>query len=74
MLEEDITKKGRVDENTIELDTGGNNKEYQFEAIWDNAIYANESTKGYLPELYYLVSWKSYPEEENSWERLLAIR
>ena len=69
LLEQDTTKKGRVDENATELakldagdDEGG---EYKVEAICDSAIYARESA-GYLPELYYLVSWKGYLEEENT--------
>ena len=43
----------------------GDNKEYEVEKIWDSTIYAKEST-GQLPGLYYLVSWKSYLEEENT--------
>ena len=47
-----------------EFDTN-NNKEYEVEAIKDNAVYAKE-TEGQLPGLYYLVSWKEYPEEEST--------
>ena len=49
-----------------ELDTG-NNKEYAVEAIIDSVVYAKEAKRD-LPGLYYLVSWKSYPEEESIWE------
>ena len=45
----------------------GNNKKYEVEAIKDSAVYAKE-TEGYLLGLYYLVSWKGYPEEESTWE------
>ena len=51
----------------------GNNKEYEIEGIQDSAIYARESV-GQLPGLYYLVLWKDYPEEENTWEPALAIQ
>ena len=43
----------------------GNNKKYKAEVIKNSAIYAKE-TERYLLGLYYLVSWKSYPEKENS--------
>ena len=51
-------------EPELEFDAG-NNKEYEVEAIIDSAIYAKE-VEGHLPGLYYLVSWKSYPEEEST--------
>ena len=51
----------------------GNNKEYEVDGIWDSVVYAKESA-GQLPELYYLVSWKGYPEEENTWKPALAIQ
>ena len=42
------------------------------EAIQDNAIYAKEADK-HLPGLYYLVAWKGYPKEENTWEPSLVV-
>ena len=51
----------------------GNDKECKVESIWDSVVYARESA-GQLPGLYYLVSWKGYPEEENTWEPTLAIQ
>ena len=50
-----------------------NNKEYKVNGIQDSTIYAKESTEQ-LPGLYYLDSWKSYSEEENTWELALAIQ
>ena len=39
LLEQDITKKGRMDENATELDANNNEGgEYKVEAIWDSAI------------------------------------
>ena len=51
----------------------GNNKEYKVNGIWDSAVYARELA-GQLPGLYYLVSWKSYPEKQNIWEPASAIQ
>ena len=74
LLEQDTTRKGRVDENATELDAGDEDSgEYEVEAIRDSAVYARESESGHLPGLYYLVSWKRYPEEENIWESALAV-
>ena len=50
----------------------GNDKKYEMEAIWDSAVYTKE-VDGHLPELYYLVIWKGYPEEENTWESSLVV-
>ena len=73
LLEQDITKKRQVDEDTTKLDTGDNESgEYEVKAICHGVIYARESA-GHLLGLYYLVSWKSYPEEENTWEPALVV-
>lgn len=56
LLEQDITKKGQIDENMMEL-KAGNTEEYEVEAIWNNTVYAIESN-GHLPGVYYLVSCK----------------
>ena len=53
----------------FELD---NDKEYKVEAIWDNTVYTNK-TDGHLPGLYYLVVWKGYPKEENTWEPFFVV-
>ena len=55
----------------LEFETG-DDKEYEVDDIRDSAIYTKESA-GQLKRLYYLVLWKSYPEEENIWEPVLAI-
>ena len=68
LLEQDITRKGRVNEEVrqMEFDIDDDKSgEYKIEAIRDSAVYAKESESGHLPGLYYLVSWKGYPEEEN---------
>ena len=59
LLEQDITRKGRVDEKTteqLEFDAGSDNKEYEVEGIRNSVVYAKESEAGHLPSLYYLVS------------------
>ena len=59
LLEQDITRKGWVDEKTaeqLEFEADGDNKEYKVEGIYNSAVYARESEAGHLPGLYYLVS------------------
>ena len=56
LLEQDTTRKRRVDDENVELDAGDKNGEYEVEAIWDSKVYARESESGHLPGLYYLVS------------------
>ena len=41
------------------------NKKYEVKAIIDSTVYAKEAEE-YLLGLYYLISWKGYPEEENT--------
>ena len=75
LLEQDTTKNERVNEKVTKLDfEAGDSKEYEVEAIRDSAAYAMESKSGHLPELYYLVAWKDYPEEENTWEPVLVVQ
>ena len=61
-------------ENAEELDAGDDSGEYEVEAIWDRTVYARESETGHLPGLYYLVLWKGYPEEENTWEPASVVQ
>ena len=75
LLKQDTTRKRRVDdENAAGLDAGDKSGEYKVEAIWDSKVYARESESGHLPGLYYLVSWKRYPEEENIWEQASMVQ
>ncbi len=78
LLEQDITRKGRVDnkalpepEKELEFEAEGN-KKYEVKAIIDSAVYGQQANNQ-MPSLYYLVSWKGYPEEENSWESSSAV-
>ena len=69
LLEQDTTRKGRVDEvvRQIKFDVGNNESgEYEVEAIRDSTVYAKKSESGHVPGLYYLVSWKGYLEEKNT--------
>ena len=72
LLEQDTTKKGQVNNMQLEF-KAGDNKKYEVDGIWDSAVYAKESAIRQLPGLYYLVSWKGYPEKKNTWEPILAI-
>ena len=68
LLEQNTTKKGRMDDENYaaKLDASNKSGEYKVEVIWDSAVYARELESGYLSNLHYLVSWKGYPEEENT--------
>ena len=69
LLEQDITRKRRIDKEVrqIEFDAGDDKSgKYEVQAIRDSAIYVRESKLGYISGFYYLVSWKRYPEKENT--------
>ena len=70
LLEKNI-KKRRQEFSVSEFELG-NDKEYEVEAIWDNAVYANKAD-GHLSELYYLVVWKGYLEEKSIWKPVLPV-
>ena len=61
-------RKGRVDKKSLQLEfeDDGEGEEYKVEAICDSAVYAKKSESGQLPGLYYLISWKDFPEEKNT--------
>lgn len=65
-----------MDENVRQIDfdvDNNDNKKYKVEAISNSAVYAKELKLDYLLRLYYLVFWKSYLKEENTWELASAI-
>ena len=55
------------------LEAKGNSKEYKLEAIWNNPTYANKA-ESHQQGLYYLVAWKRYSKEKNTWKQLFAIQ
>ena len=77
LLEQDITKKGQIDEKTakqLEFEAGGNNKKYEVQGICDSAVYARELEASHVTGFYYLVSWKGYSEDENTWESASGVQ
>ncbi len=59
LLEQDTTRKGRVDKALPEPDKevefeAGDNREYEVEAIIDSAVYGQQANDQ-MPGLYYLV-------------------
>ena len=77
LLEQNTTKKEGVNDTQLDFEfeaVDNKDKEYEIDGIWDSAVYAKESAIGQLPGLYYLVLWKGYPEEENTWEPTSAIQ
>ena len=75
LLEQNTTKKGRVDKTLPEPEKefeAGDNKKYKVEAIINSAVYGQQADNQ-MPGLYDLVLWKGYLEEENTWELSLAV-
>lgn len=60
LLEQDTTRKRRLDEPTAKLefdDSKDKGNKYEIKAIWDSVVDVRESeTRDQLPDLYYLIS------------------
>lgn len=68
LLEKGIIKKRKVNKLLkleLKLDTG-ENQGYNVKVIKRSAVYINETARGQLPRLYYLLSWKGYSKDESS--------
>ena len=50
----------------------GNDKEYKVKTIRNSTVYAKEVDR-HLSGLNYLVTWKGYLKEENTWEFSLIV-
>ena len=75
LLEQDTNRKRRVEKKTLQLEFQDNDEgeDYEVEAIRNSAVYAKKLESDQLPGLYYLISWKYFPEEENTWEPASTI-
>ena len=74
LLEEDTTRKERVDKLVTELEfEASNSKKYKVEAIQDSAVYISKLESDQLPGLYYLIVWNNYPKEKNTLKPLSAV-
>lgn len=77
LLEQDTTRKGQINkelanfEPDSELDIR-NDKDYEVESIRNSAVFAKEA-QSQLSDLYYLISYQNFPEEEDMWELALAV-
>lgn len=78
LLKQDIIQKKQVNNSntTIRLYLDkSNSKEYEIKTICDNDICTKRSDNNYhLPGIYYLVLWKEYLKEKNTWELALDIQ
>lgn len=77
LLKQDITRRGQIDKEFINLDPNQeldlrNNKEYEVKSIKDSVVHTKKA-QNQLPGLYYLIFWKDFPKEVDTWKPVLAI-
>ncbi len=74
LLEQDTTRKKQVNNTLLEPEKdlkfeARDKKEYEIKAIIDTVMYSQQANgKDQMSGLYYLILWKNYLEEENTWE------
>lgn len=56
----------------LEFENDGDGKEYKVKTICDSAVYTRES-EDYLSGFYYLVFWKDYLKEKNTYKPALIL-
>ncbi len=71
MRRERVDKALLEPEKDWEFEARGD-KEYEVEAIIDSVVY-DQRANNQMPGFYYLVLWKGYPEEHNTWKPSLAV-
>lgn len=67
--------KRQVNEKLPESDKfeARDNKKYEIKVIINILVYGHEA-ENQLPDLYYIVLWKSYLEEKSTWEPSMPLR
>ena len=73
LLKQDTIRKKQVDkillklEKELEFEIRGN-KKYELKVIINSAIYGQQANSHQISGFYYLVFWKGYLEEKNTWK------
>ena len=65
-----------LDKKTLQLEFEDNDKgeEYEVEAICNSTVYIKELESRRILGLYYLISWKDFPEDKNTSKLALIIQ
>lgn len=73
LLEQNTTKKEKVDKMSQQELNEGHSKVYKVEVIKYNKFYTKKSVSSYLANIYDLILWKSHSEKKNTWGPVLTM-
>lgn len=63
-----------MDDSITQLEVEGNNSnKYEIEKIQDSTVYARKLKGHHLLGFDYLVSWKCYFKEKNTWDLMSMV-